>query len=163
MSSSVIEREVGGKREMTEGLAAQILHHIRTTELVPGTHVTAQDLALRFNVSRFPVGQALQLLAVKGVLTHERNRGYFVSDAETASAEALGLSNRDETSDVYFRSRRRSPPWPPARPGVGSPPQGTLRCHEIAACRRAEPNCARGVGRAPPGLRLVVFAHAQHA
>ena len=29
MSSSVIEREVGGKREMTEGLAAQILHHIR--------------------------------------------------------------------------------------------------------------------------------------
>lgn len=103
MSSSVIEREVGGKREMTEGLAAQILHHIRTTELVPGTHVTAQDLALRFNVSRFPVGQALQLLAVKGVLTHERNRGYFVSDAETASAEALGLSNRDETSDVYFK------------------------------------------------------------
>jgi DNA-binding GntR family transcriptional regulator len=97
------ERVGNGKREMTEGLAAQILEHIRTDGLPPGTHLTAQDMAERFSVSRFPVSQALQLLASKGVVIHERNRGYFVGDAALASAEALGLSERDDRSDAYFR------------------------------------------------------------
>jgi DNA-binding GntR family transcriptional regulator len=100
---SVAERVVNGKREMTEGLATQILNHIRSDGLAPGTHVTAQQMAERFGVSRFPVGQALQLLASKGVLTHERNRGYFVSDVPPVSAESLGLSERDDLSDAYFR------------------------------------------------------------
>jgi DNA-binding GntR family transcriptional regulator len=101
--SSAGERPTNGKRELTEGLAAQILDHIRGAGLAVGTHVTAQELAERFSVSRFPVGQALQLLATKGVLTHERNRGYFVSNAKDASPETLGLATRDEASDVYFR------------------------------------------------------------
>jgi DNA-binding GntR family transcriptional regulator len=100
---SAAERLANGKREMTESLAARILDHIRATGLATGTHLTAQELAERFNVSRFPVGQALQLLASKGVLTHERNRGYFVSDVNLASPEALGLVERDDLSDVYFR------------------------------------------------------------
>ncbi|MXQ14341.1 GntR family transcriptional regulator [Microvirga makkahensis] len=101
--SSAGERPVNGKRELTEGLAAQILDHIRGDRLAVGTHVTAQELAERFNVSRFPVGQALQLLASKGVLTHERNRGYFVSDVKNASPETLGLTARNEACDLYFR------------------------------------------------------------
>jgi DNA-binding GntR family transcriptional regulator len=101
--SSVGERAANGKRELTEDLAARILDHIRTGGLAVGTHITAQELADRFSVSRFPVGLALQLLAAKNVLTHERNRGYFVSDAGAASPEALGLVPRDGTSDVYFR------------------------------------------------------------
>ncbi|MBQ0819909.1 GntR family transcriptional regulator [Microvirga sp. HBU67558] len=101
--SAADERAVNGKRELTEGLAAQILDHIRDGGLAVGTHLTAQGLAERFNVSRFPVGQALQLLAAKGVLLHERNRGYFVSSAKDASPETLGLAPRDEASDVYFR------------------------------------------------------------
>ena len=101
--SSAGERAVHGKRELTEGLAAQILQHIQGGGLTVGTHLTAQELAGRFNVSRFPVAQALQLLADKGVLTHERNRGYFVSAVTDASPESLGLSVRDDTSEVYFR------------------------------------------------------------
>lgn len=103
MSVSVSERAPGNKREMTEGLAAQILEHIRGSGLAIGTHITAQELAERFSVSRFPVGQALQLLATKGVLSHERNRGYFVSEAKDVSPETLGLVAKDETSDIYFR------------------------------------------------------------
>jgi len=103
MSLSVSERVVGSKREMTEGLAAQIFDHIQGSGLAVGTHLTAQELAERFSVSRFPVSQALQLLAAKGVLIHERNRGYFVSNAKDASAEALGLARRDDSSAVYFR------------------------------------------------------------
>lgn len=100
--SSAGERTVNGKRELTEGLAAQILDHIRGGVPV-GTHLTAQELAERFSVSRFPVGQALQLLAAKGALTHQRNRGYFVSDVKGVSPESLGLTTRDDASDVYFR------------------------------------------------------------
>lgn len=103
MSASVSERVPGSKREMTEGLAARILDHIRESGLAEGAHVTAQELAERFSVSRFPVNQALQLLASKGVLTHERNRGYFVSAARGASPEILGLVVRDNASETYFR------------------------------------------------------------
>jgi DNA-binding GntR family transcriptional regulator len=103
MMSSLGERMVSGKRELTEGLAAQILDHIRDGGLTVGAHLTAQGLAERFSVSRFPVGQALQLLAAKGVLTHERNRGYFVSNVGDASPEALGLTTRDDAAEIYFR------------------------------------------------------------
>jgi DNA-binding GntR family transcriptional regulator len=102
MGSSA-ERLFNGKREMTEGLAARILDHVRAAGLAPGTHLTAQELAALFSVSRFPVGQALHLLASKGVVTHERNRGYFVSSAPAASPESLGLSTEDDASDAYFR------------------------------------------------------------
>jgi DNA-binding GntR family transcriptional regulator len=101
MSSTAVR--LVGKREMTEGLAAQILEYIRSNEVPCGTHVTAQEMAERFSVSRFPVSHALQLLASKGVLAHERNRGYFVSDATFGSAESLGLSERDDLSTAYFR------------------------------------------------------------
>ena len=103
MNFPISERSAGSKREMTDGLAAQIFDHIRGSGLAVGTHITAQELAERFSVSRFPVGQALQLLAAKGVLIHERNRGYFVSDVKTPSAEALGLARRDDITEVYFR------------------------------------------------------------
>lgn len=42
---------------------ARIVIHIREGGLAIGTHLTAQELAERFSVSRFSVGQALQLLA----------------------------------------------------------------------------------------------------
>jgi DNA-binding GntR family transcriptional regulator len=101
--SSAGARTVNGKRELTEGLAALIIEHIRSGGLAVGTHLRAQELAERFSVSRFPVGQALQLLAAKGVLTHERNRGYFVSDLKGASPESLGLAARDDITDIYFK------------------------------------------------------------
>ncbi|WP_414475361.1 GntR family transcriptional regulator [Microvirga sp. M2] len=101
--TSVGERAVNGKRELTEGLAAQILEHIRGGGLSEGTHLTAQELSERFSVSRFPIGQALQLLAAKGVLTHRPNRGYFVCDIGNASPESLGLAARDDTTSAYFR------------------------------------------------------------
>jgi DNA-binding GntR family transcriptional regulator len=88
-----------GRRELAETLAAQILVHIREAGLPVGTHLTAQGLAGRFNVSRFPVANALELLAAKGALTHKPNRGYFVLEP---SAEVLGLPT-DELSNAYSR------------------------------------------------------------
>jgi len=92
-----------GRRDLATPLAARILSEIRDATLAPGTHLRSQDIATRLGVSRFPVGQALQLLADKGVLRHERNRGYFVGQAAPPSSEALGLSQPDSVAQAYFR------------------------------------------------------------
>jgi DNA-binding GntR family transcriptional regulator len=94
-------RSGNGKGEMTEGLAARILDHIRGDSLPAGTHLKAQELAQLFSVSRFPVGQALQLLETKGALRHEKNRGYFVSN-KVPDEDEFGLSVRDKATDAYF-------------------------------------------------------------
>ena len=94
---------MNGRSEMTEALAARILEHITAERLAAGTHVAAQELADRFSVSRSPVNQALRLLHEKGVLAHERNRGYFIGEAGGVSADELGLAPEDELSRVYFQ------------------------------------------------------------
>lgn len=103
MSEGVLERGARSRGELTEALAARILDHLNTERLPVGTHVAAQDLADRFNVSRSPVNQALRLLHEKGVLAHERNRGYFLRETGGISAKALGLSAEDELSRAYLR------------------------------------------------------------
>jgi DNA-binding GntR family transcriptional regulator len=96
------EHVLAPKREMTEGLAVRILKHIRSAELSPGTHLTAQELAGTFAVSRFPVSQALALLARKGAVQHERNRGYFVGP-DNRTPEAFGLAAHDKASEAYLQ------------------------------------------------------------
>lgn len=91
------------RRDLGEVLAARLLGEIREQRLAAGTHLRSQDLAGRLGVSRFPVGQALQILTEKGVLRHERNRGYFVARPDVPSAEQLGLAQEDGLSAVYFR------------------------------------------------------------
>jgi DNA-binding GntR family transcriptional regulator len=87
---------------MSEALAARIIDHIRSTELSPGAHLAAQELAGVLSTSRFPVGQALALLAERGAVLHERNRGYFVG-AQTPPAAAFGLDEQDAATQAYFR------------------------------------------------------------
>ncbi|KRE11680.1 GntR family transcriptional regulator [Bosea sp. Root483D1] len=92
-----------GRRDLATPLAARILGEIRDGGLPPGTHLRSQDIATRLGVSRFPIGQALQLLAEKGVLRHERNRGFFVGQDAPPSSETLGLSKPDAVTQAYFR------------------------------------------------------------
>lgn len=103
MSEIVQERATRGRRELTEGLAARILEHIAEERLAAGAHLRAQELADRFSVSRSPINQALRLLHDKGVLAHERNRGYFIATTDSASPDELGLVRDDALSGIYFR------------------------------------------------------------
>jgi DNA-binding GntR family transcriptional regulator len=103
MSDVVQERPARGRRELTEGLAASILEHIAEERLAIGTHLPAQELADRFKVSRTPVNQALRLLHEKGVLARERNRGYFIAEANGTSPDELGIARDDELTRIYFR------------------------------------------------------------
>lgn len=103
MNGASQEREPRARSELAEGLAARILEHINAEQLAIGTHVAAQELADRFNVSRSPINQALRLLHEKRALAYERNRGYFVGEASRRSARELGLAAEDDLGRVYLQ------------------------------------------------------------
>lgn len=88
-------------------IATQIVELIREEQLPLGTHLPAQMLADRLRVSRSPVNEALALLHEKGVLTRERNRGFFVAQQVTEPLskvmDELGLAETDVVSSVYFQ------------------------------------------------------------
>jgi DNA-binding GntR family transcriptional regulator len=85
----------------------QIIELIKTEAWDAGSHLPAQMLADRLRVSRQPVNSALALLHDKGIVTRERNRGYFVAtslDEPVADiVERLGLAEPDVVTSVYFR------------------------------------------------------------
>ncbi|CAM4201401.1 GntR family transcriptional regulator [Bordetella muralis] len=90
-----------------KSLAAQIVELIHMDGLAVGAHLPAQMLADRLRVSRSPINEALQQLHEKGVLSRQRNRGYFVAQAVPARADELaaelGLQEHDVLTNVYFR------------------------------------------------------------
>lgn len=90
-----------------KSIAAQIVDLIQADGLEVGSHLPAQMLADRLRVSRSPVNEALQQLYEMGVLTRERNRGYFVAQDVQASssdvAASLGLEENDVVTAVYFQ------------------------------------------------------------
>lgn len=85
----------------------QIVALIKNEEWIPGSHLPAQMLADRLRVSRQPVNSALALLHEKGILTRERNRGYFLAqplDEPLSDIVAgLGLAESDVVTSVYFQ------------------------------------------------------------
>ncbi|SAK79812.1 GntR family transcriptional regulator [Caballeronia hypogeia] len=88
-------------------IATQIVELIKNEGLMAGAHLPAQMLADRLRVSRSPVNEALALLHEKGVLTREKNRGFFVAKPVTESlsdvVDELGLAETDVVTSVYFR------------------------------------------------------------
>ena len=90
-----------------QSIPSQILDLIRADALPAGSHLPAQLLADRLRVSRSPVNEALSLLAEKGVLQRQPNRGYFlvkpIGDGERGLADQLGLDEAGIATQVYFR------------------------------------------------------------
>ena len=82
-------------------LAARIRDENRSGALPPATHLTAQGLADRFSVSRSPVSEALKLLAADGSLTHQLNKGYFVS-AQPGAETQWQAPPRSAVDIAYF-------------------------------------------------------------
>ncbi len=88
-------------------IATQIVELIQHEQLPAGAHLRAQMLADKLRVSRTPVNEALALLHEKGIVTREKNRGFFLAQPVTASAtdlaSQLGLSAPDVVSAAYFQ------------------------------------------------------------
>lgn len=64
-------------------------------------------LADKLRVSRTPVNEALALLHEKGILTREKNRGFFlarpVATPASELASELGIAKADPVSTAYFQ------------------------------------------------------------
>ena len=107
MTSTHIQGQNTGLMKAEKSIPAQIIEFIQTEGLAVGGHLPAQLLADRLRVSRSPINEALCLLHEKGVLSRERNRGYFlaksVKDPDAGLAEQLGLDESDVVTTVYFR------------------------------------------------------------
>jgi DNA-binding GntR family transcriptional regulator len=90
-----------------QSIPSQILDLIKADALPAGSHLPAQLLADRLRVSRSPVNEALSLLAEKGILQRQPNRGYFlvepISETVSALADRLGLDGSDVVTQVYFQ------------------------------------------------------------
>lgn len=90
-----------------KSITTQILHLIKSDEMVAGSHLPAQALADRLRVSRTPVNDALTLLAEKGVLQRQPNRGFFlvapIDDSVDVLAEKLGFDQSTWETSVYFQ------------------------------------------------------------
>jgi DNA-binding GntR family transcriptional regulator len=88
-------------------VSKQIVELVKNQEWGVGSHLPAQMLADRLRVSRQPVNAALAMLHEKGLLTRERNRGYFVAKPFTEPlseiVNQLGLPENDIVTSVYFQ------------------------------------------------------------
>ena len=88
-------------------IATQIVELIQTEQLPVGAHMRAQMLADKLRVSRTPVNEALALLHEKGILTREKNRGFFlarpVATPASELASELGIAKADPVSTAYFQ------------------------------------------------------------
>lgn len=88
---------------LTAKLAAQVIEHIRQSGLAKGAHLTEQQLADAFNVSRTPVRGALALLERTGVLAREPHRGYFLRKIPTGTVLSSLPRTADAVEERYLR------------------------------------------------------------
>jgi DNA-binding GntR family transcriptional regulator len=82
-------------------LASQIVELLRTAKRLSGEHLSEQEFADAFRVSRTPVREAFRLLEDMSVLEKRPNRGYFLlRDAEELEHQHLQASESED--QVYF-------------------------------------------------------------
>jgi len=108
------DAEVSGAALDERGQAWQVAEQIRQMivrgTLSPGVHLSQAELAKSFGVSRFPIREALKLLAAETLVVHDLNRGYFV--AALSSSEAKQLYRLRELVETELFKRLV---WPDAR------------------------------------------------
>jgi len=96
------EKPVAG-RAVAE-VAGAIAALIADGTLRPGDRVPAQRLADRLGVSRFPVGQAMRLLAGSGLLDADPGRGFTVAEGGADRAAGFrGDGGGTPLASTYFR------------------------------------------------------------
>ncbi len=90
----------GKTSELSRKISNRLLHDIVSGSLHAGEHVSAQQVADRYGVSRTPVREALVSLENQKVLVRQPNRGYFVADKipskiNSTLANAMPEGNED--------------------------------------------------------------------
>lgn len=90
--------------DLAQKIAHEILGLMDSGELSIGDHLSTQQLADRFGVSRSPVRDAMQLLAEKGALVQRPNRGFFASEYSSNDvADYIEQSGPGQSSSKIYQ------------------------------------------------------------
>lgn len=84
-------------------VAREIVAHARREDLKAGEHLAESVLAEQIGTSRSPVNVALRHLARIGVLTHDLNRGYFLTRDARALADVAQRFSAEPDDPLYLR------------------------------------------------------------
>ena len=93
------------RRKLTETVAAQLLQAIR--ELPPGTRVPSErELTRELGVGRSTVREALNGIAMLGIVEIRHGQGVFVTEAPPATASRRRSRRRSSAASRTSSSRR---------------------------------------------------------
>jgi DNA-binding GntR family transcriptional regulator len=76
-------------RSLAEKAYQQLLRKITRLELAPGTVLVERALIESLGIGRTPVREALQRLAIEGLVTHLPNRGMFVAEISATNVQEI--------------------------------------------------------------------------
>ena len=103
MTDEILKDRNGLYSELVIDLANRIRSLILFERFPEGHHLSALKLAERFDVSRAPIEQALQLLRKEKVVVHIANRGCFVGKHAGSNTLAESQSESTHLRRTYFR------------------------------------------------------------
>ena len=90
-------------KDLSSKISRRLLQDIASGSFAAGDHVSAQQVADRYGVSRTPVREALDALENKGLLQRQPNRGYFVTDDIPDSLHEWLQDEQISAGDDYQR------------------------------------------------------------
>lgn len=76
-------------RSLAESAFQRLIHMITRLELEPGSLIIEKDLMATLEIGRTPVREALQRLAMEGLVVHLPNRGMFVTNITPENAQHI--------------------------------------------------------------------------
>lgn len=76
-------------RSLAEKAYQQLVRMITRLELPPGAVLVEKALIEQLGIGRTPVREALQRLAIEGLVTHLPNRGMFVAEISAVSVQEI--------------------------------------------------------------------------
>lgn len=103
--TDILKKSPAGQ-PLVEIVQRQLREEIITGDLTPGTPLSVPSIATRLGVSRTPVREAVQQLAVEGLATYRANAGARVASLDTGSLRQVfavrelldGLAAREATA-----------------------------------------------------------------
>jgi DNA-binding GntR family transcriptional regulator len=76
-------------RSLAEQAYQLLMRMITRLELAPGSLIVEKELMAALGIGRTPIREALQRLAMEGLVVHMPNRGMFVADITTQSVQHI--------------------------------------------------------------------------
>jgi DNA-binding FadR family transcriptional regulator len=93
----------GAHSDLSTRVAMQIIELVRREGMQEGAHLPEQWLAEELKVSRSPIRRGMAFLEELGVLSKEKNRGFFLKRAASTLGSAALSSEPDHDEALYMK------------------------------------------------------------